>query len=150
MGRVPCPTVGSRLWRRSRGGHALCLHLCTHSCTQTWTHAAAAKWGNTEGIKHLAPLECLPWKQAKDNTCRQAPGSLPLATVYAGETLILRGSLPCCFYVSRTRVSVYFPSADLPCTPKERIPLFSLLSPPALLQQVPSSEMLSVQREGGC
>lgn len=64
------------------GGHALCLHLCTHSCTQTRTHAAAAKWGNTEGIKHLAPLECLPWKQAKDNTCRQAPGSLPLATVY--------------------------------------------------------------------
>lgn len=87
LGRVPCPTVGSRLWGRSggRGDNALCLHLCTHSHTQTHTrrHArrAAAERGNTEGIKHLAPLECLPWKQAKDNTCLLAPGSLPLATV---------------------------------------------------------------------
>lgn len=64
--------------------------------------------------------------------CPQAPGSLPLAMVYPGETLILRGNLHCCFYVSRKRVSVQFPSADLPCTPRERIPPFFLFSSPPL------------------
>lgn len=114
------------------GGHALCLHLCTHSGMQTHALIVAAKWGNTEGIKHLALLECLPWKQTKDNMCQQAPGSLPLAIVYPGEILILRGNLHCRFYVSRMRVSTHFLSAGLPCTPRERIPTFFLLSPHSL------------------
>ena len=124
-----------------------CAHIRAHKHTPMHAHRAAAKWGNMEEIKHLAPLECLLWKQAKDNTCPQAPGSLPLAMVYPGETLILRGNLHCCFYVSRMRASVHFPSADLPCTPRERNPPFFLFSPPSL--QAAGSFIRDAQRPEG-
>lgn len=115
--------------REGRGGECP-LSAPVHTLAHTNTHArtAAAQWGNTEGIKHLALLECLPWEQAKD-MCPRAPGSNPLATIYPGETLFLRGNEHSCFYVSRTRVSVWFSSADIPCTPRGRIPPFLPVSP---------------------
>lgn len=80
--------------------------------------------------------------------CPQAPESLLLATLHTGEAFILIGNMYCCFYISRTRVSLHFSSADLLCTTKD--PPFSCYFPrPLCRQQVPSSEMLSVQREGG-
>lgn len=71
-------------------------------------------------------------------------GSLLLATVYLGEALILIGNMYCGFYVSRMRVSLHFSSADLSCITQDP-PLCFSFPHPLCKQQVPSSEMLSVQ-----
>lgn len=130
-----------------RGGTALCLHLSTHSCTHTQS-TVQAQGGSMGGIKHLAPFECLSWKQAKDSTCLQVPDSLLLATVHLGEAFILVGNMYCCFYVSRTRVSLHFSSSDFHA-PQKIPPLSCYFPHPLCRQHVPSSEMLSFQREGG-
>lgn len=143
-----CPAAGAGC-REDPRGHCPVLapeHTFVH--TNTHTEHSSAQWRSMEGIKHLAALECLPWKQAKDSTCPQGPGSLLLATVYLGEALILVGNMYCCFYVSRTRASPHFSSADLPFTTKYP-PLSCCFAHSLCKQQIPSPEMLSALMEGG-
>lgn len=133
--QVLCPTVGAGCGAGPWGHCPVLAPVHTFVHTNTHTEHSPGPVGQRGGIKHLAPLECLPWKQAKDSMCPQAPGSLILATVYLGEALILIGNMYCCFYVSRARVSLSFSTAFLLCRPSEhheRSPAFLLLSPPSL------------------
>lgn len=112
LGRVLCPQVGSRLRWKGHGSACTCAHIHEHKHKH-----ARTQWGNTEGIKHLAPFKCLPWNQPKDNTHLQVLVSLPSATVSPGGTLILRGNSCYCFHVLRMRGSVHFPRKDSPFLP---------------------------------
>lgn len=91
--QVLCPTVGAGCGEGPWGQCPVLapVHTLVHTNTSSHTQSTVqARWGS---IKHLAPLECLPWTQAKDSTCPQAPGSLLLAMVCLGEALIRIGNV---------------------------------------------------------
>lgn len=141
-GAVPCSweqaveKVGERGGAGGRGGEhgppprPAPVHTFAHINTPAGTHAELQPSRETQrGSSTWLHSHANPGNRPRTTRVPRHPGSLPLATVYPGGTLILRGNWHCCFYVPRMRASVHCPSADLPCTPRERIPPFFLLSP---------------------